>query len=744
MSTNGTSVDGQVVNFADLKPGSKISIGSSQLTLQLAQAPTPIAPAPAPMAPASARPVAKRPKQARPAPASAAARPPKGSPAAPPGVAKKDNTLVFAGAGIVALIAIVLVGMSMGGNTEHVDTTPQVQIPQQKDRNAERLIALEAEVEAALAIEDAEFQISQIDEILPKLKNTPQEVQFLNRLQSNRQYALEKFGRECDQKVVKPALKDAVKHEKAAHYLAALSALHEMEEEVRANGPLWASALATTNWEKRLEVTREPIAAANARFIKMESDSADEWEALGDWTDAVVHLERIKAKGWLEPDALRALNNRIESLKGRKLEVYAGKDWSFLKRNKAGENGNEARETKPVVDTGPIPTTLERDAEFLIPFIRTLVKVLQPMAESGRTHLRIEGRRWKLRGAELAGLQLSRKGGKETMNLKWASVSASFMAKIVKRVGFENTLASQIGYVLWAWEAGESDLASRILAEIAESQPEHKTLLDQFVAIHKEESIPDGGYIVFEGHLISPDRKDHTLLLRKIEKLVDTFARGAAKKEKLLLRKKSDAAFDELLQLGETAVKPTVEALVALREKEMEKAEKSTGLGSRDAGKLKELYAELVKRRKHALELIFDEKKWPYPYGPDNAKVTQEVMERIARVREVWDNPAQALGRKNSKINEVIALLQSLNEKLLRIDPVGQHHKGSIEDDIAYVSSIANKALSVRNFAPNKKRQAQACRLGCADGRKRRQAQRVLWQGRLPRRRSLGAVESDQ
>jgi len=60
--------------------------------------------------------------------------------------------------------------------------------------------------------------------------------------------------------------------------------------------------------------------------------------------------------------------------------------------------------------------------------------------------------------------------------------------------------------------------------------------------------------------------------------------------------------------------------------------------------KLKELRAELDKRRAYALQAIFNTTHYPYPYdrGSSNYHAVQdEVDRRTALVKEVWDNPLQ-------------------------------------------------------------------------------------------------------
>ena len=65
--------------------------------------------------------------------------------------------------------------------------------------------------------------------------------------------------------------------------------------------------------------------------------------------------------------------------------------------------------------------------------------------------------------------------------------------------------------------------------------------------------------------------------------------------------------------------------------------------------RMRELRAELDRRRQHALLAIFNEKHYPYPYGrgtPPYIHVQAEVDRRVAAVRELWDGDEHVrLGR---------------------------------------------------------------------------------------------------
>ncbi len=118
-------------------------------------------------------------------------------------------------------------------------------------------------------------------------------------------------------------------------------------------------------------------------------------------------------------------------------------------------------------------------------------------------------------------------------------------------------------------------------------------------------------------------------------------------------------------------------------------------------GKLKALREELDKRRRHAVLAIFNEKHYPYPYQRGSktyTQVQQEIDERVARVREVWDDGYKVkitrkgpLGRLLDKWDEALAELKRLETDVTEL-----------EKEIApYVTYVTGEPVTVREYFRN-------------------------------------------
>src|SRR5690606_22452467 len=125
---------------------------------------------------------------------------------------------------------------------------------------------------------------------------------------------------------------------------------------------------------------------------------------------------------------------------------------------------------------------------------------------------------------------------------------------------------------------------------------------------------------------------------------------------------------------------------------------KATGLMAADKARMDGLLAELDRRREYALELIMDSERYPYPYGPNQAEVQADVDERVAAVREIWNDPAKFSGQTNPEFDAIMAKVRSIAERMAQIDPQQNYFKQTPEETVEYISNIANEALSIRNY----------------------------------------------
>lgn len=163
----------------------------------------------------------------------------------------------------------------------------------------------------------------------------------------------------------------------------------------------------------------------------------------------------------------------------------------------------------------------------------------------------------------------------------------------------------------------------------------------ELVAAERGEAVPEGGYVWEGGTWISKqDQLDSQQkeLLASLEKRF-TKAKGSDERED---------AWDALADLGPAAFASRTKLLEARWERALQGVMKGSTLQT--LARVAQDREELDHRRKKALELIFDEEEYFYPYRPpecppDKARlywpVQQRVDELVAAVREVWNGAKQ-------------------------------------------------------------------------------------------------------
>lgn len=110
-----------------------------------------------------------------------------------------------------------------------------------------------------------------------------------------------------------------------------------------------------------------------------------------------------------------------------------------------------------------------------------------------------------------------------------------------------------------------------------------------------------------------------------------------------------------------------------------------------------EAYARLEAARKHALELIFDEKKYFYPYRDrmrEYVPVQKEVDVRVAAVREAWEDGTSAKVRSDAALDK---LLQHAKEVVAEVQFLGGDATAASER-VARLERYLGRELTVRTY----------------------------------------------
>lgn len=246
-------------------------------------------------------------------------------------------------------------------------------------------------------------------------------------------------------------------------------------------------------------------------------------------------------------------------------------------------------------------------------------------------------KQWRVLGGSAESLQVRGKSGEQSW--PWPEVPATLYLELL-RYQAEREAGGPLGLAVIAHAIGTpAHLATAL--EVGYADERLRPYLDGFVAARvRNEPMPQGGYIVDAGDILN--RKEY--LRRKEEELIARY------------RGELVAAYD------------AIRGHKAFKKLEKFNAKK----------------ADLDQARNFALKLIFDEKKYFYPYrgtgrmGEYN-KVQQEVDRRVDAVRELWEDRAtlsvksdgtldKALKSFDTAAAELTKRLVDVDDKVLEID----------------------------------------------------------------------------
>jgi len=261
-------------------------------------------------------------------------------------------------------------------------------------------------------------------------------------------------------------------------------------------------------------------------------------------------------------------------------------------------------------------------------------------------------RRWRVLQGGPDGIKVRERG--EETDYTWDQVPAELLYAMLGRE-VEATPDGALGLVVVAQALGDKGKLAEALAS-GYLDEKHRPLLDRFVADRvREEPLPDGGYVVHAGEVLS--RREYT-----------------------------ERAERERIQTLQADLENT---LKAIRESRV----------FQKLAVLTEKKNKLDEVRQYALALIFDEQKYFYPYrgSPREGEywpVQKEVDARVAGVREVWEDRA-TIGLKADA---------TLERQLAHFDEVAAELKGKavdVEDavaDVDFLRSYLGKKFTVQDF----------------------------------------------
>jgi len=233
---------------------------------------------------------------------------------------------------------------------------------------------------------------------------------------------------------------------------------------------------------------------------------------------------------------------------------------------------------------------------------------------------------------DLDGSRLRFSAASGELIVTWLELPASAVDAILKRV--DPPAPAYLGAAVLAMAAGDESAAEQRLLGAVRKDATAKPLADGLLARLRGEPVPASGYKIEGGKFTAPMASP---LLRELEgKLGAALARGD--------RKARETVLADVLARGPDQLEAVISVLRGQQRTLVTRLQKHPFKGNWD--RLAAERERLDRARTSALELIFDEVRYFYPYSPpavSSEKATEyfavqrEVDARVGAVREIWE-----------------------------------------------------------------------------------------------------------
>ncbi|MEE9312903.1 MAG: FHA domain-containing protein, partial [Planctomycetota bacterium] len=713
MSSNGTCVNGEKQNFAFLADGDVISIGKTTIKVVLAPVPGAQAAAGAGVRLGSGsghmQDVRKGPAPAR-MPDNAPVSDSKAVDASGAGAERqpvfhsdKKNPLVGLAIAASALLLVGGIGYFVVTNGSQAPQ-PTAEIPTE----ATRVETSEADTELIAKAKKIANGDSGAAEKFSKLHDLSRQVKGLRgdiaytKIYRLEQQQFKKLDKEIRHRVTTD-LRVSLSATEGDNHVLAVQTMLDLEE-----WPASSSVLEDGFAAYKLKAGKALDAAkkANTEYVDDTHRHATQLSYQNRFNKAADVMQELLDNAWLTVEDRQS----YERIKADFLELHAKASSAPVVKEPKEQPKSILDKVKKAKDDGRLPgknKLLRNGKRSEIKLMAALqTKLIDNAKAKTLTDMRWSwiGQTAEIFGADTKKLKMrvskiDKKTGEEisyTTALKWNKLSPEDLLTLYDRIP-ELDATDLFAITLYCYDNSMMDEASHRAFSTYQARNEWKSSIDTLIASKRRIKIPVNGFVEHGGMLVTPDEKEDAIFMDNLRGVLERFQKGIGHREKRK-RDDSEAAFQELIGLGARAVKPSIVILRGVLDEETKNAKKATGLLAGDTSQLDALMTELDKRRDYAMELIMDTKKYPYPYAPNQAEVQAEVNERVAAVREIWNNPASFTGQSNPQLESVMSKIQAIATRMAQIDPAQQYYKETPEETVEYIKNIANDKLSIKNY----------------------------------------------
>jgi len=676
-SGNGTRLNGERIAVRTLSPDDVVKVGDTRIVF----------------AGAAAAVVRDDPSgKSRDGDASRPARAGRAEHAAPRGRARGGRPFVVAGIGVTALLACLAVWGALGGGGDPAEERAYASF---REAKSDREIVLRGTdyLEDHLASRRADEVRAAVDAARERLDGAgasagdgwdpAREIEGLER-----ERAIAKLegmveevpaARRGKVRVVLEELRAEEQAERDAFFARVEEDFREclgQGEYARAR-QIWFFLAGEESWqpiprryERKIVAANSDLEAAAVAERAKLFDEASRYEAAYRFKEAIALLRRELPR-FSGTSVERSLRDRIrtyELVLERGIDEEATRKPASLVRVDVGEKMEELLARLPAREFAAVASGLEelaaeakrandpghaeiaaraRECGALARLHAAVVEALSADVPNGQIR-----RRYRILGADAGGLTVRFKG--EETRYTWNDVPVPlYLALLERHAG--DVQGGWLGLVVAA-RALEGESGTVVALATAYGKSSRREALDAFVAGRlRKEPVPDGGYVVHEGSVLT--RRE---FVRKRE-------------QELIARYKKQLA----------------ESLAAIEEDR----------AFRGLDKMKKRKAALDEARRHALALIFDEKRYFYPYRNtpregEYWKVQAEVDQRVEALRELWNDPrtisVKSNGRLEKRLGEFDEAARELGERLVDVAAEVEH--------VGFLRAHLDRRFTIRDF----------------------------------------------
>ncbi len=237
--------------------------------------------------------------------------------------------------------------------------------------------------------------------------------------------------------------------------------------------------------------------------------------------------------------------------------------------------------------------------------------------------------------------------------------------------------------------------AAKLLQEFVKAAPDRKPEVDRAVARARGMDVPEGGFIFHRAAWLTQDEHKYSLLEEQVDAICTRLNDNDVKKvETAYADFKTLYANADLKNDFREGVKDRVlQAFIGRRDAATQKLAKLPSVMKRDH--LKRLKDELNKRRKAALELIFNEEVYTYDTAKNDhgEKAQPDVDKLVGLVKEMWERPMDAVVSLDKSVQQIIERIKDADKYVVEL---GGKSAAAEDSDFSDMLASINQQIDIR------------------------------------------------